>query len=667
LSAPGITILLNVRGRIVGLKLGAKVQEIRLDSGTVLADCDMQEVVALPPSADGALEFQCRYVHRNTGNACTVVERYCATADSIRWGLTILGSAVPWSTAIETQLRWWPLAGASFWTAWDRAPGSTSGWSDPLVPAPFGDLDLRYGGHVAEADAFCLPLATILDAANDSALSLVQSPDSVLLDMRLRTRSDGEIVLSRHHHRISAAAPVSFSMDLVPHAADWRGALGWMAARYPDYFNPPNPRVQQLDGCGAYASHQGRLHRNKLRRMAFSVNWNAHFDFPFHGMMIPPLEHAAQWTSWAGRSASLEKMSRYGRRMRRDGFHVLEYFVLTECGNDIFPEPPPRKAHTDADLWRDANDFLHYAIPAAIVRTADGAIQYSDWHGNVVVDPAEPVWRNQLLAQVQRLVRELPDSDGICIDRMDWLTLYNVHRDDGASWVDGAPARSLVNSWKDTGSQVAAIVHAAGKFVYANPLVRRLDAVRFIDGFYDEYADNPAMLNQCALLAVYKPAIAWTRDLDTLRPDPDAFFQRHLHLGVFPSVPYPDADHSIAPSSWAERYYLDYGRLLAAMRGKRWVLRAHAVAVVEGTACVNLFQVPGGYAVPITFATNDCDVTVVLRLPRQDPTGNRVAQAWLPATSRPLPLRGTWSGDECIVQVPVKRGCALLTIRDSPS
>ena len=33
----------------------------------------------------------------------------------------------------------------------------------------------------------------------------------------------------------------------------------------------------------------------------------------------------------------------------------------------------------------------------------------------------------------------MPDSDGICIDRVDWLRLYNRQADDGVTWIDGKP------------------------------------------------------------------------------------------------------------------------------------------------------------------------------------------------------------------------------------
>jgi hypothetical protein len=49
-----------------------------------------------------------------------------------------------------------------------------------------------------------------------------------------------------------------------------------------------------------------------------------------------------------------------------------------------------------------------------------------------------------------------------------------------------------------------------------------------------------------------------TPDENTLNADPDAYFQRHLHLGAFPP-PLPN-DHTICASTWADRWYLTTAR-----------------------------------------------------------------------------------------------------------
>jgi hypothetical protein len=266
------------------------------------------------------------------------------------------------------------------------------------------------------------------------------------------------------------------------------------------------------------------------------------------------------------------------------------------------------------------------------------------------------------LQQAETLVKELPHSSGICIDRMDWLTVYNPLRDDGVSWIDGRPARSLIVSWKETVRKLAAIMHKAGKYVYANTMVARIDCTGSLDGVYDEFGDYPSSLNLCALLAVHKPIIGWTRSINTLRPDPDALFQRHLHLGVFPTVPMPGADHTIPEDRWVDQCYLDYGPLLAAIRGKRWVLRPHVISVANHVALANLFEVPGGFAVPITFARRVDEVSVVLN--GLLASGEKIVSisALHPGEANAPTVSWQSSGNEVRITVPVNRGCALVKI-----
>ncbi len=526
---------------------------------------------------------------------------------------------------------------------------------------PFADLKLHYGGLLGANDAFSVPIATIFEEQAGVALSLVQSPEDVLLDMQLDTTAAGDVILSRINHRISSSRPIRFSMDLIAHPACWRAGLGWMVNRYSTYFDPPNPAVYGLDGCGAYTGYQGKLENEKLRKMAFSVNWNAHFDFPYLGMVAPPVAANETWNSWYNRPASYQQMSNYSTQMKKSGFHVLEYFTLLEAGNYIQDRVSPRKATSDDDLWRDPNDFVNFQIPDAVVRDRSGKF-FKTWFDGIFVDPADPTWQSILVAMAQRLVKYLPNSDGICIDVLSWLSRYNVNRNDGVSWIDDRPARSLIASWKEALPKIAAIFHSAGKFVYVNPLVRRIDINRHVDGFYDELGDYPDMINLTSMLSMRKPAIAWIHDINFLRPDPDAMFQRHLYLGVFPTVPIAGADHTIVSDPWSDQCFLDYGPLLAAIRGKKWILEPHVISVENRAALANIFKVPGGYAIPVTFAKNVDEVTVALRnVPR---TGERIISLRVihPGEGQAADLHAEVAGNELKLRVPVKRGCAIVTI-----
>ncbi len=240
-----------------------------------------------------------------------------------------------------------------------------------------------------------------------------------------------------------------------------------------------------------------------------------------------------------------------------------------------------------------------------------------------IMDPGDPVWRAFLLEQAQRHLDRLPDTDGLAIDRMDLIRLYNPQADDGITWINGKPARAFYFSWQQLMAKLGAMMHQAGKAIIVNNHTKRLDLLRYADGIYCEFGYAGTSLNTSALLCVRKPLMLWTDGPVVLRPEPDAYFQRHLYLGGYPTAPYPGNNHCIQPgNAWAEKYYLDYGPLLDALRGKKWVLLPHVIEVVGEKARANLFATPGGYVIPVVFGGKERSVDIVLRglpvLPGQD-------------------------------------------------
>jgi hypothetical protein len=209
-------------------------------------------------------------------------------------------------------------------------------------------------------------------------------------------------------------------------------------------------------------------------------------------------------------------------------------------------------------------------------------------------------------------------------------------------------------------------MHDAGKVIFLNNHMKRLELLRYVDGIYCEHCHWGAALNATGILSLRRPAIGWTNDEDDLRPDPDAFFQRHLYLGVYPTAPYPTNNHCITPSPWADEQYGDYGPLLDAMRGKKWVLTPHAVTVAGNAAKVNLFAVPGGYAMPVMFAGKAASVKVTLHglSGIADQTVCEAIHAGRPRRASIAMMR---SGADVVLNVPIERGCAMVRITPEPA
>ena len=138
---------------------------------------------------------------------------------------------------------------------------------------------------------------------------------------------------------------------------------------------------------------------------------------------------------------------------------------------------------------------------------------------------------------------------------------------------------------------------------------------------------------------------------------------RLSHLARFPETT------TLVSSPWVDRQYLNYGPLFDAIRGKKWVLEPHCAAVQGDMAKVNLFEVPDGYVLPVTFAGQAASVKVALhnlRIPAV--RGEMVAEVLHPGSDAWTPLALLTPAvaarrERLCLDVPVKRGCALVRLR----
>jgi hypothetical protein len=661
--SPTLTIELTERGEITG----------PFDGRTELAGCREAGPGEARELAPGGCAFTRKLVDEKN-HRCIVTDRFTPTKSSVRWEIEIRSDDAPWTTAIETRVKYPATPASRFWTTWGHADNQRRTWGDPLESRPFAARTWRYQysqwpdvcNANPPADFFSMPLFSVIEPASDTAISLVQSPEDTLLDLTLRETATGEICLSRQHYRLGGGKPVRFAMDLVAHPADVRAALDWMVKRYPQFFNPGIPLADKLSGGAAYSGCEQPFDADRMRRMGFAYNWKCSEDFPYMGLFLPPVADAqTRWTrapdeQTPGKPAttSFQQMNDYARWMKRHGFHVLSYFNVTEYGRGMQFPPPPRQAKTDADLWRNPHDYLfHGGLGSAVVMNGKQPVR-SNCYGALIVDPGDTGYRQHLLAQAQRNATRLPDVDGLCIDRTDWLNSYNFSADDGVSWVNGQPARSLFVSWKELMTELSPALHRAGKVVFVNNCTPRIEVVGLADGIYSEWGSdawaNQSYINFTALTGVRKPAAIWTVNEGELT---DAYMQRLLYLGIFPTAPYPNNNHCLRPSKRADEQFLAYGPLLNAMRGRKWVLAPHCVATDTPGAKVNLFEVPGGYALPVSFAGNATVATVRVR-----GVGQVKCEAICPGIEKPIALTGKHVKDMLELTVPLMRGCAMVRL-----
>ena len=418
-----------------------------------------------------------------------------------------------------------------------------------------------------------------------------------------------------HSAAIGSARPVRFAMRFTTHAADPRAALGDFVERHAEYFNPPNPRIDEIMGNGTYSSYRGEIDARKYAQQGYLINWRfQEYEYPYMGMFVPPVKSAEEeWITDQDTTMSLREMREGVRRTRQQGFHLLSYFNVFELGRNCkqTDPPPPPKAAKIEDYWKNPNDLAWHVFPDSLMYYEPGKL-YGAWKSGLAVDPGQPSYSDHLVELARRYLERIPETDGICIDRLDISALFNERRDDGVSWFKDKPARSLLTSWLAVMERIGPIMHQANKVIVANPIRRRIEMMKHLDGFYDESGQNTLAFNLGSFVAMRKPYIAWTQNIQD--PTPDEFFQRHLYMGSFVTVPFPGISHTLPPSgAEVDSQYLDYGPLFDALRGRKWVLKAGVIRAEDPAVKVNVFEVPGGFVVPVGFAGNRASVKVTLQ------------------------------------------------------
>ena len=693
---------LSRKGEIVSIGKPDGSWKKMLGGHTFLDSCAPEQGVQVKHLRDNGIEFTRTFMSLDQQYRCTVIDRFVPDSASIRWEVSIEGSEHAWSTGIATSVRFSDAAGARFWTTWGDPnhlnPADWGGdpgvWHNPFEFRPLRDMHLVYGSRFEKGAGYSVPVFSVIYPDEKTGICLAMSPEDTLLDLHLVSTRDGEVTQTRKFNRLEHGSQVTFTMHLLIHDDDWRSVLAFMVGTYPRFFYPAATNALAVCGLGAYSSYEGDIDAAKYRKMGGIVNWKASFDFSYMGMFIPPV--ATDTTRWqrfdvssggaliAGKKTytTIKQMRDYATRMKALGFSMLNYFNATEFGgisefadSVVFPRPSFTPA---TNVWKNPSAFLYSNFPDAILfgsldlgATAAQYMRlpvsfhnqpYWTWGRAIVTDVGDSSYARFLLNQAQLHVDKFPDAQGLCMDRLDWFSEYNWHANDGKTWVEGRPVRAMLNSYKAFMPRLGKILHDNGKVLFCNPLMNRLDMMAPIDGVFNEFGYIGHNLNQSAFLTLFKPLLSWTLDSATVLKSPDRYFQSHILMGAFPSAPFPGNDHCIGPNPQVERYYLDYGPMFTRLHGRKWVLLPHVVEVRSESALCNLFAVGQKLVLPIVLGGAD-STRVKIRYCHELLHSEAVSvEAFYPGQDKPDIFDARATLDELSFTVPLRRGCAFLTL-----
>jgi hypothetical protein len=96
------------------------------------------------------------------------------------------------------------------------------------------------------------------------------------------------------------------------------------------------------------------------------------------------------------------------------------------------------------------------------------------------------------------------------------------------------------------------------------------------------------------------------------------------------------------------------------MRGKKWVLVPHCAETITPGVKVNLFEIPGGYAMPVTFGGTNLTAEASVR----NVKGLKSAKCEVihPGEEKPVMLTPVFKDEVLALSVPLKRSCAMVKL-----
>ena len=370
--------------------------------------------------------------------------------------------------------------------------------------------------------------------------------------------------------------PAKSRFIIRPHEACWRPGLAWLYDRYPTYFDPPNPRVRDIEG-GYVLGHPFMTDGELDSMLPAGLKWEElHCHFPRYGDYLPD---EPQWTSIDSWEACVD-MDQVGGAVVADraqpdadgGSSVADRSITPDLLRDHVRQVQKRKVQS-LYYWQSAGDAspdVAEAYPDSVALDRDGR-PFPSCAGSVLMN-ADPttLFGRSMLRQIDRLFKRLPGIDGIFLDQLCYDAVDHAH-DDGITMVDNRPAYTLWHCYDAPVRRLTAAAHRRGKLVFANGAFN-VEVQRDVDGLMAEGASWLSKSTQ--YLCIAKPLLFLAFYHDDPRRAESMF-----HCCLLSGASYSLFPHPPEPV----RQVIDtYRPMVERLYGRRWLLEPDPLTLPDG-------------------------------------------------------------------------------------
>ncbi|MBU0714131.1 MAG: hypothetical protein KJ964_02085 [Verrucomicrobia bacterium] len=484
-----------------------------------------------------------------------VKETWMALEDCLSWRVEVSLKKGCLARSIQVKQLFpypYPQYKLNVWSANERFPCSL----DKL-----GGLHLYYGDVCYGT---LIPAVSLYDKGLKLGITLAKPFDLKIPRLAFCFKdyhSDG-LEIETSCLRLAEGCPAITEVLIRPHEDCWRPGLAWLYARYPEYFNPPNPAVHNIEG-GFMITNPFTEKRFVESAGKYKVKWaEIHNHFPYYGNYAP---EEKEWESVIAHDypevpphgkTSRKLINDHIDDLHKNGIKGLLYF---QCAGDAYI-PYAENNFTDAI----ARDCAGKIIPT--------------WKECCFADASPGTsFGKHLGRQIDKFVNDYPEIDGVFLDQLCYQAVDTAH-DDGITAYENKPAAMFGHSYLANLKKLSEILHGQGKIVWANGPFN-IEIQKDIDGMMSE--GTSGICKSFQYLCLSKPLLVHTY------PDSPENVETMFKYCLLAGASYSIGGSSTVPvppgiSPDIQKLFDAYIPLVEKLYGRTWLLEPDPLEIPSG-------------------------------------------------------------------------------------
>ncbi|MBC7328185.1 hypothetical protein H5T87_08750, partial [bacterium] len=433
----------------------------------------------------------------------------------------------------------------------------------PMFGAPFKKGEIprycvyRGGGNLS------IPMVTFYSLSKDTGLTVLADPNAPKpsFDFAFNPEGSPPTFQARWNNlRMQKGRQILLRLYIAVHRGDWRSGLRWVLYKFPEYFKP------EMKVAPGHQVITWEIPEERLK-------WLTELGFTWGDSHLLTTPYYGKYISEVNTSEEIAQKNAFLKLCHKHNFQFYYYWSFIET------EP----------------SFAESNFPESIARWPDGRPMLLGWGGFPWMVPYPGgKWRSYILDQLERLLKALPEVDGIFVDNTG-ASFISYGQDDGYTFTNNLPAYQYAFAQHSMLREVKEKLKKLGKGMWANGACD-LESARYMDGIMVESRSD--FLEAQQHLGLVKPMLFITY-YDKKDPERKEKLVNNLKSALLCGAMLGFNEWELVPETIDLELLKRWLPLFEPLRGRQWVLEAYCLSLPAGVKGNIFLTSAGDYFIPL--------------------------------------------------------------------